>query len=467
MKTAEFSKTDVGNAQRLVAGHGDIIRWCPQLGGWLHWTGKVWETNGYEVERLAKETIRAIHEDAKLLVDDEERRKLIQHALRSESVGRIKAMVELAKSETGIAADAAMFDADPMVLNVQNGTIDLKTGELRGHRREDHLTMMAQVDYIESAQFEMWDRFLEDATGGDVELKTFLQRFAGYSLTGQTVEEKLLFIYGKTATGKSTFAEALKKLLGPYAATADFETFLQHGNNSGPRSDIARLRGARVVWSVETEDGRKLAESLIKQLTGGDTVTARQLYREHFEFLPTFKLALVSNYKPRVRDDDAIWRRILVVPFDRQVPLDKRDPAIKETLRSNPAARSAILAWAVLGCIDWQQHGLGEPGRVTAATNDYRQEMDPLADFFEEVCEFGEDRKISSEELKRTYLEWHGENPAQVLLTDREMAQRLRAKGCAETKLAGGKKRGWKGISLKAEGFVLAGQQDGNGRQIP
>lgn len=294
-------------------------------------------------------------------------------------------MIYLAQSEPGIPITPQQLDLNDWLFNCSNGTIDLKTGELLPHNPGDLLTKISPVEYSSEAFSPLFQDFLMQVTGENLELITFLQRMAGYSLTGDTREEKIFFLYGPSATGKSTFIEALKATLGDYAATSDFETFLKKPSTGGLRNDIARLAGVRFVSSIEVEEGKKMAESLIKSISGGDTITARHLYQEFFEFKPKSKFILAANHKPTLRnDDDAIWRRILQVPFDKSIPEEKRDPSIKARLRDTSLSGPAILAWAVKGCLEWQVSGLGIPPLVQEATDSYREEMDPIKEFLEE-----------------------------------------------------------------------------------
>jgi len=267
----------------------------------------------------------------------------------------------------------------------------------------------------------------------------------------------LFFPFGPTATGKSTLLAAVCAMLGDYAATADFDTFLVRDRASGaPRSDIARLAGRRFVVSLEVDDGAKLASALVKQLTGGDSVAARFLYREAFEFLPTAKLWLAANDRPRVRDDDdAIWRRILQMPFDKQIPPDERDPQVKARLRDPADAGPAILAWAVAGCMAWQRDGLGIPQAVRDTTAAYRQEMDPLHDFLEECCVVAPNAWASSAALWDAYQAWAKDDGVKYPLKRKAFGERLHGRGCTAAKeYVGGKEtRGWRGIGLASDRY--------------
>lgn len=440
------AKTDLGNAERLVDAHGPELRHVAGI-GWLAWDGRRWapDADG-AVVRAAKETVRAIYDEAARLEDDDARRALAAHAVKSESRARLEAMVALAESEERVIAVATDLDAHPLLLNVENGTVDLATGDLRERRPKDMLTRFAPVAYEPDARDEAWERFLERTTGGDQELAGFLRRAAGYTLTGDTGEEVLFFAHGPEATGKSTLLEAKKAMLGDYAATADFETFIARRGDAGPRADIARLAGARLVTSLEVEEGKRLAEGLIKQLTGGDTVAARFLYGATFEYRPAFKLWLAANARPQVSaNDGAIWRRIVQVPFVEQVPAHERDPNLKAHLKTDPGARSAILAWAVRGCLEWQRDGLAVPARVREYTADYRRENDLAAEWIEACCLLEASATTSARELRTSYEVWsegNGEKP----VSPKAWGDALRARGCERARHRSG--RVWRGIEL-------------------
>ncbi len=443
--------TDLGNARRLVAVHGDDLRWCEAWGRWLAWTGKRWEPDETgEVYRRAKKTVAGIYAEAAEAADDGTRKALATHAMRSESRQRIEALIELAKSEPGIPVKPEQLDADPYLFNCANGTFDLEADEMRDHDRLDLITKMSPVEYDAEARSELFERVLREATGGNEDLAAFLRRWAGYCLTGDTGEEKIAFAHGPAATAKSTLIEALKAAWGDYAATADFEAFLARRDSGGPRNDIARLAGKRLVVSIEVDEGKRLAEGLVKMITGGDTVTARFLYREAFEFVPQFKLTLAANHAPHVRDDDeAMWRRILRVPFENVIPKNKRDPEVKRVLRDPKASGPAILAWAVRGCMEWQREGLGVPKVVEEATEGYREEMDPLRDFIADYCILGKHLWAPAGQLREAYERWAKEAGETVLLKGRKWGERLRSHGCNPDTGTGGL-RIWRGIALKS-----------------
>jgi len=403
---------------------------------------------------LAKMTARSIKVEAAEESDKKKERAIWAWAMKSESAAGLKAMLFCAQHELAVLPEK--LDADPWALNTLSGTVDLRTGDWRNHHPADLITKLCPVVYDPGATLPLWDRFLKDATDDDPELIRFLARAVGYTLAGTTQEEKLFFIHGPTNSGKSTFMDAVKAMLGDYGLTADFETFLHRSRTGGPRPDIARLAGARMVCSVEVSEGKKLAEGLVKLLTGGDTVTARFLFRSDFEYLPQFTLWLAANAEPRIRHDDmALWRRVLKVPFDKTVPEDKRDPYVKATLRDPDIAGPAVLAWAVQGCLDWQAEGLQIPHRVREQTEAFRLQQDPLKEWAESCCYFSPAAWTSARDLRASYKTWGEENgiSERFLVRGKKWGAGLRARGCWQKPRRdhGKTQKGWYGIGLQSE----------------
>jgi putative DNA primase/helicase len=426
----EYALTDLGNAERLVHHFGADLRYCHPWGKWLYWDGKRWRIdNSGRVYRLAKQVVRMIYQEAIEAANDEKRKQLAKHGVKSEGKYAIKAMVELAQSEPGIPVQPAELDAGPWLLNVLNGTLELRTGILREHRREDLLTKMAPVEYDPGAACPTWRSFLstimaEPDGRPKRRLIAFLRRAVGYALTGSTEEQVLLMGYGTGSNGKSTCLETVRAMLGDYAQQADFSTFLFREHDR-VANDIARLQGVRFISAVEVEGGRRLAEVLVKQLTGGDTITARFLFKEFFEFTPTLKVFLAVNHEPAIRGTDwAIWRRIRLIPFTVTIPDDRQDKQLPAKLKKE---LSGILAWAVRGCLAWQRKGLGQPEEVRKATADYRDEMDILGGFLAERCRLGGRAVTGASELYKAYVEWcgqGGEEPVKQTTFGTRLAER-------------------------------------------
>jgi len=438
--------TDLGNARRFLIAHGPDLHYCHPLQRWFVWDGTRWrEDQTGEVVARAKATVRAMYAEAANEDDDRRRKDRARHALKSEAAQKIRAMTELLKTEPGIPVLPEELDQDPWLLNCQNGTLDLRTGELRSHDRRDLITKLAPVVYDPNATCPEWFRFLDRIMAGRADLVTFLQRAVGYALTGLTDERVLFILHGSGANGKSTFLETIALLLGDYAARTTADTVLARDRDAIP-NDIARLRGARFVYASEAEEGRRLAEARIKDLTGGDTITARFLHQEWFEFRPEFKLWLGTNQKPVIRGTDpAIWDRIRLVPFDVRIPESERIPR-RELMARFEAELPGILAWSVRGCLEWQKHGLGMPAEVREATGAYRAEMDVLAQFLEECCIVNPLAKAKAGDLYRAYSEWceaNGERP----LSQRNFGMRLTERGFERRRSTGGP-FWWYGIGL-------------------
>ena len=443
-----FPYTDSGNAERLVLRHGPDLHYCHPQRTWYLYDGTRWapDRNG-RLMHLAKGIARALYEEAARIENDDERKSCAEFARKCESTERKKAALVSAQSEIGIPVLPEQFDVEPFLLNCVNGTLDLHSGELRPHRREDLITKLCPVEYQPGARSELWERVLQEATGGDKELRDFLQRAVGYSLTGDASEEKLFFVHGPAAAGKSTFLEAIRTMLGDYAKSADFESFVQRRDPGGVRNDIAELAGMRFVVSIEVDEGKKLAEGLVKLLTGGDHVRARFLYQEAFDFLPQFKLWLAANHAPKVKhDDSAIWRRILRIPFERVISKEKRDPSVKARLKDLQESGPAILIWAVEGALRWREEGLGVPRVVEEATEQYQLDMDPLRPFITDSCVLHPSAWVSAAKLRQAYEDYCRQTGEKRPLGPREFVDGLKARECKPDRRHAG--RGWLGIGL-------------------
>ncbi|MBJ8038109.1 DNA primase family protein, partial [Bacillus cereus] len=289
------------------------------------------------------------------------------------------------------------------LLNVANGMVDLQTGQLRPHNRKVYLSKITNVTFDEQAKCPEWLKFLEQIFQGNQELMEYMQRLMGYSLTGEITEQIMVFLIGGGSNGKSTFINIIKDLLGDYGKQAKSDTFIKK-KETGANNDIARLVGSRFVSAIESEDGEQLSETFVKQITGGEPILARFLRQEFFEFIPEFKVFFTTNHKPVIKGvDEGIWRRIRLIPFNLQLPKEKRDKKLSEKLSLE---MPGILNWAIEGCLKWQQSGLNDPAIVRRATGDYKEEMDILGPFMFECCFKREDVQIEAKKLYEAYANW-------------------------------------------------------------
>jgi P4 family phage/plasmid primase-like protien len=428
-----YNLTDLGNAERLVAKHGADLRWCDRWQAWLSWDGQRWAQDEIRaVDTLAADTIRQIYRAAGETPDTDRREALGKWAARSESESKRRAMLSWARGFLPVRPED--LDRDPWLLNVNNGTLDLLTGELRGHRREDLITKRIPIDYDPNARAPLFLAFLERIFAGNTRLIAFVQKAAGYSLTGSVREQVFFIHYGTGNNGKTTLFEAIGALLADYSQETPADALMLRRRGAASE-ELARMKGARLVTAKETEEGARLAESLVKSMTGGDTVTARYFYGHFFEYRPEFKLWLASNHKPQIRGTDvAIWRRIRLIPYTVTIPEGERDPDLGQRLEEE---RAGILAWAVRGCLDWQRDGLGAPEEVRAATAAYQVEMDILGGWVEECCTTGPSAMERASLLFANYREWCDANQERSV-SSRDFGARLTERGFDKMRRADG-----------------------------
>jgi putative DNA primase/helicase len=436
--------TDLGLAEHFVARCSERIRYVRAWRTWLVWDERRWvrDTSG-AVERLLKDVLRARITAAADLTDEREREALIHHVLASGTASRLQSVLELAATEAAVATVPERFDADPWRLNLLNGSLDLQIGTLQPHDAELYETKLAPVAYDPDAACPRWERFIADVTRGDTEHGRYLQRIAGYCLTGNVGEQAWFLACGPGANGKTTFVEVLRGLLGDYARAASFATFLVRGHET-IREDIARLAGARLVTALEPPEGQRFNESLLKTLTGNDVVTARELYRGSQEFRPTFKLVLAGNHKPSVWDtSEGFWRRVRVLPFAFTVPPERRVKDYHTLLLAEEGP--GILRWALEGCRAWARDGLGEPTAVTLETAAYRHDEDVLGDFIDAALREQKGSRVAHPDLRRCY-EQFCQRADVTLLGSKAFISRLHERGHVDVRSNG--KRWWKDLAL-------------------
>jgi putative DNA primase/helicase len=447
LKEGKIQYTDTSNALRLIREHGKDIRYNAAWKKWIVWTGKNWRIDdGPLIHERGLRMVQGMYDDMLSTDDYQKRNEIEKYAMQSEAMRRRKAFIEAASVMPELNITANDVDKDPWAFNVENGTIDLRTGEFREHRREDMITKIARVTYDAAADCPVWKQFIREIMDYNTELIGFLQTAAGWALTGDTSEQVMFILFGSGANGKSTFLNTVMNLLGDYAIAASTETFMKK-NGEQISNDIARLRGTRFVTTVETEQGKRLSEPLIKQITGNDVMTARFLYGEFFDFTPTFKIFMATNHKPTIKGTDyGIWRRIKLIPFTTTISRDKQDKHLEEKLlREGPG----ILNWLIEGVKRWFAEGLAEPMAIRNATEEYRDEMDVLGSFIKECCIQGPGASIRARELFRAYQEWCEENNEHAF-SERFLSMRLKELGLERSRTA--EARYWRGIMLKVRG---------------
>jgi putative DNA primase/helicase len=411
----------------FAARYGSTWRYVEAWGCWLHWDGRRWKREKTQlVVHLIRETV------AELLKRTPQR-----------VPGNVVAIAErYAQTTREVARDETLWDADPWLLNCPNGTVDLRTGALRPHSPHDHLTKVAHA--TPGGGCPLWKEFLFAVTGGDSEVQAYLQRTVGYWLTGITSEQVFFFAYGTGANGKSVFVNTLLTILGDYARSAPTETFMMTRMERHP-TELAGLRGYRMVAAVELSRGARWNESRLKMLTGGERVTARFMRQDEFEYQPQLKLLIVGNHRPSLRSvDEAMRRRLHLLPFEVTIPKEDRDPDLTVKLL---AERDGILAWALQGCLDWQREGLNPPPPVRAATEAYFSSQDTLGRWLDECCQQGPNMRAASGELFDAWKQWCEAN-GEFVGPRNDFSQALSDRGFKAVR-GGTTGRGFMGLALR------------------
>lgn len=420
---ARYSEDSIALA--FSGDYAEDYRYVAIWGRWMHYDGVRWAHDStLKVYDLARKVCRSAAAAASNdpTLTDAQREKIPSVFGRSSTVAAIE---KLAKADRRHAATVAQWDADHWLLNTNSGVVDLRTGEVFPGWRDAYMTKCCNAKVSFEPPVE-WLKFLDTATGGDAELQTFLKRLCGYTLTGLTREQILVFIYGPGGNGKGTFLNTLQWVMGDYATSADMETFTEKKHDAH-LTELACLMGARMVTAQETEQGKKWAEARIKKMTGGDPIKANFMRQDLFEYIPQFQLIIAGNHKPALRSvDAAIRRRMRIIPFDVVIPPEKKDVHLSEKLR---AEADRILGWCIQGCLDWQEDGLQPPEKVLAATDEYLDGQDTIGLWMTDCCEKSTTVSGEKTELFQSYQKWCGENgeyakPKKNWLTD------LESRGC-------------------------------------
>lgn len=452
----DYLTTDTANAERLIADHGKDYLYCNALGGWLHWKGRRWSVDNSAIYEAAKDVGRTLLRESADTNDRHEQDALIRHAKYSLGERGIRSMVNLAATDHRISVGPEIFDSDHYLLNVANGTVDVRTGERNDHRREDYITKLADVIHDPHATAPLWlekvQRWLPDE-----QVREYVQKAIGQALTG-TVEQQALYVnHGFGENGKSTFFDTVFSVFGDYAGTVDMAVLMETNRGSGATPEIMALKGKRLVVASESERGSRLKESLIKRLTGDKTFTGRHLYKEVMTFTRTFKLFMHVNHRPEITGTDhAIWRRLKLVPWEVRITKAEKDVRLLDKLEDE---LSGILNWLLDGYLLYERDGLESPEAVQAATDQYRADMDKVGQFIKDECVTSVDKLFTDgeiyaivDDLYEAYKKWCGDNGVwpekKRTFGERMMEKRYEQK---VKKIAGKSKRVWLGIGLLAE----------------
>nr|WP_303248726.1 phage/plasmid primase, P4 family [uncultured Ruminococcus sp.] len=448
-KMRAYTFDDMGNAERFVDLFGENVRYCYTEKKWYFYNSMRWSVDNLGVIlRMADKCVEAMKAEAKLYLQADEEsggdmaKAFEKHMKSSRSNKSKKAMLN--EIEHHLPILPIQMDRYKMALNTPSGIINLKNGDVKAHNPEYYFTKITSVDCADAADCPRWLAFLDDIFAGDKDLIRYIQKAVGYSLTGSTAEQCAFFLYGTGRNGKSTFIDVIRDVFGDYAANIQPETIMVKSSQSNAiNSDIARLKGARLVTSVEPNEGVRLNEGLLKQLTGDDTVTARKLYSEEFEFKPEFKLWMATNHKPIIRGTDTgIWRRIHMIPFNVQIPEDKVDKNLTHKLK---AEMTAIFKWCIDGCLMWQREGLQMPAAVLKSVREYRREMDVISAFIEDKCTL--EGTVQASMLYAAYASWADSNNEYCMSNTKfstELAKRFE-------KIKGRNYNYFTGISIRSE----------------
>ena len=443
-----YTLDDTGNAEKFNDMFGEVVKYSYVDKEWIYYDGRCWRPDNLgKVNTLVDICVNDMDNDKYGYIETQQdtveaEKAFYKHVKSCRSNKSKVALLKEAQHRMSILPSD--FDTDKMLLNTLSGVLHLKEGKLYPHGCDSFITKVANVDYTQNIDCPLWEQFLMDIFDNDLEMIDYIQKALGYSLTGETKEQAVFFAFGNGSNGKSVFLDVVSEIMGDYATNIQPETILQKGQQNSINSDIARLKGARFVTSVEPDEGLKLKEGLLKQLTGGDKVTARKLYGNEFEFKPEFKLWMGTNHKPIIRGTDlGIWRRIHLIPFTVTIPDEKKDKDLTRKLRQE---KSGILNWIIEGCLKWQKEGLKKPNKVEDAVKEYKGEMDVISSFIDECC-IEEDHSESIADIYKAYTKWASLNN-EYMMPSRKFSTEIKKR---YNKVKGSKRVEYRGIKILDE----------------
>ena len=446
----DYITTDSGNADRLIREHGRDFRYCEPLGGWLHWTGVRWQVNNAAVWERAKHIGRTLQREAAERADRNEADRLWQHGRYTLSEPGLRRMISLAEKDSRVRVSPETFDSNPYLLNVLNGTVDIRTGELSNHDRADLITKLAPVSYDWDASASRWDAFVRRVLPNK-DIRRYVQKATGQALTGKVEQQAFYVNHGFGENGKSTFFDTIISMMGEYAGTIDIDVLMARKQNGNASPELAALKGKRLIVSSENEQGQRLKEGLVKRLTGDKTITARELYKGVMTFERQFKLFMHVNHRPEIMGTDhAMWRRVRLISWEVRITKEEKDVHLLDKLEKE---LPGILNWALEGYQMYVQEGLEPPEEVRKATAQYRDDMDKLTQFLKDECVTGDERYyVKKQNLYSVYKQWCADNGV-YSESLRKFSEKLAEKGYdpnIRQVVAGKQERVWRGIGLES-----------------
>lgn len=430
------SMTDLGRAERMVAQNRQTIRYNYAMKSWYIWDGKVWgQDKAGNIQQVAKKTIKSLYKTVLPNIEDsDKKRKFMNELLKAENQNSLRAMIESAENEKGMPIDITEFDSHKGVISVANGIIDLLTGKLIPHERKMYLTKMISFNYNPDATCQKWMDFLETTFPESEEMIKFVQRAFGYILSGYTSEQVFFIFYGHGSNGKGVMIDTITRVMEEFATTTQPDTIIRKRYERSSTNDLADLWGARFVSTSETDSYQELDEGRIKRITGQDPIKCRFLYKEWFEYIPEYKLVLITNHEPIIKAQDySIWRRVLKIPFNNQIPKENWNLTLREELYEE---REGILKWMVDGAVEWFENGLQIPEEVAKATEEYKDELDIIGDFLD-ACVTSERKLVeTNQELYKCY-KWWCEKTENRAFSNQAFARSVTERGYTNTKQNG------------------------------
>jgi putative DNA primase/helicase len=436
------ARSELGLAMRFITQHGNCIRYVVDERCFLVWSGTLWErdtSDNMAIQQRMVKTVRSIPQNeiaAIMDVNPEEAKRLATWTIdKAQKIQTVKAAIEFVKSDPSVAIKSRDLDSGSRTLQIENGVLNLATGELTDFSPSNLLTRATRASYIANGEAPTWARFLNDVTDADSDFQGYLQRAVGYSLSSECTEQVFFFLFGLGSNGKSVFLNVLRELAGSHCTTAQATSFMLHSKTGGGASpDIAALNNRRVVCVAEIPIGQRLDEAMIKSLTGGEEMSARPLYGAPFTFTPRFKLWFAGNHKPTIKGSDhGIWRRVQLIPFTVTISAEKKDPNLLEKLRHE---LPGILNWAVAGYQEWKRIGLNPPEVIREQVKEYKREEDVLAEWLEDCCDHGVDGRATRDELQQSYITYCARTGVRSM-SAKALYAALKERGFAETKRSG------------------------------